>query len=74
MMVDCLGRCIGDLVQRGVIKGLQPSSQPLIFSHGQFVDDTIFMGKFEVKEARNLKKLKIYILQPRVNWLIGIKV
>ena len=56
IMADCLGRFIGDLVHRGLIKGLQPSFHPLIFSHGQFVDDTIFMGKVEVKEARNLKQ------------------
>ena len=56
IMADLLGRFLGDLVQRGVIKGFQPSSQPLICSHGQFVDDTIFMGKSEVKEARNLKQ------------------
>lgn len=43
-------------MHKGVIKGLQPSSHPLIFSHGQFVDDTIFMGKYEVREARNLKQ------------------
>lgn len=55
-MTDCLGRYIGDLIQRGVIKGLQPSSHPLICSHGQFVDDTIFMGKFKVKEVRSLKQ------------------
>lgn len=56
IMADCLERYIGDLVHKGVIKGLQPSSQPLICSHGQFVDDTFFMGKSEVKEARNLKQ------------------
>ena len=56
IMANCLGRYIGDLVQRGIIKGLQPSSHPLICSHGQFVDDTIFMGKSEVKEARSLKQ------------------
>ena len=55
IMADCLGRYIGDLVLKGDIKGLQPSSHPLICSHGQFVDDTIFMGKSEVREARNLK-------------------
>ena len=34
IMADCLGRYIGKLVLDGDIKGLQPSSQPLIFSHG----------------------------------------
>ena len=63
IMVDFLGRYIGDLVQKGVIKGLHPSSQSLIFSHGQFVDDTIFMGKSKVNEARNLKQaLNLYSL------------
>ena len=56
IMADCLGRHIGDLVNRGVLKGLQPSSHPLVYSHGQFVDDTIFMGKAEMKEARNQKQ------------------
>lgn len=61
IMADCLGRYIGKLVLDGEIKGLQPSSQPLIFSHGKFVDDTIFMGKAEVREARNLKNtLSLY--------------
>ena len=61
IMADCLGRYIGELVQQGVIKGLQPSSQPLTCSHGQFVDDTIFMGKYEVNEARDLKQaLNLY--------------
>ena len=56
IMANYLGRYIGDLVQKGIIKGLQPSSHPLICSHGQFVDETIFMGKAEVKEAKNLKQ------------------
>ena len=47
IMADCLGRYIGQLVLEGEIKGLQPSSQPLICSHRQFVDDTIFMGKLK---------------------------
>ena len=34
IMADCLGRHIGDLVNRGIIKGLQPSSHPLVFCHG----------------------------------------
>ena len=60
-MADCLGRYIGDLVQQGVIKGLQPSSQPLTCYHGQFVDDTIFMGKSKVNKVRNLKQaLNLY--------------
>ena len=54
-MADSLGRYIGKLILQGDIKVLQPSSQPLTCSHGQFVDDTIFMVKDEVKEARNLK-------------------
>ena len=56
-MADFLGRHIGDLVNRGIIKGLQPSSHPLVYSHGQFFHDTIFMGKAEVKEAKNLKQV-----------------
>ena len=70
-MTDCLGRYIGKLVSQGDIKGLQPSSQPLTCSHGQFVDDTIFMGKVDVKEARNLKKalnLYSYALGQLINW------
>lgn len=70
-MANCLGRYIGDLVQKGVIKGLQPSFQPLICSHGQFVDDTIFMGKSKVNEAKNLKQsLNLYssALGQLVNW------
>ena len=60
-MADCLGRYIGKLVFQGDIKGLHPSSQPLTCCHGQFVDDTIFMGKADVKEATNLKKaLNLY--------------
>ena len=53
-MAECLERYIGKLVLQGEIKGLQPLSQPLICSHGQFVDDTTFMGKVEVREDRNL--------------------
>ena len=61
IMADCLGRYIRDLVQKGVIKGLQPSSHPLTCSHSQFVDDTIFMGKSKVNEARNLNQaLNLY--------------
>ena len=56
-MVDWLGSYIGKLFLDGDIKGLQSSSQPLIYFHGQFVDDTIFMGKDDVREARNLKKV-----------------
>ena len=53
-MANCLGKYIGKLVQQGDIKGLQPSSQPPTCFHGQFVNDTIFMGKAEVREARNI--------------------
>ena len=56
IIADCLGRYIGKLVQGGDIKGLQPSSEPLTCSYDQFVDDTIFMGKADVREARTLKK------------------
>ena len=70
-MADCLGRYIGKLVLQGNIKDLRPSSQPLTCSHGQFFDDTIFMGKVEVKEARNLKKaFNLYssTLGQLINW------
>ena len=70
-MADCLGRYIGNLVSQGEIKGLQPSSHPLVCFHGKFVDDTIFMGKAKVREARNLKKalsLYSYASGQLLNW------
>ena len=67
IMADFLGRYIGNLVSLGVIKGLQPSYHPLIFSHEKFVDDTIFLGKDEIREARNLKNSLISILSYLVN-------
>lgn len=71
IMADCLGRYIGKLVCLVEIKGLRPSSHPLICSHEQFVDDTIFLGKAEVREARNLKKaLNLYssASSQLINW------
>ena len=70
-MAEYFGRYIGNLVSQGDIKGLQPSSHPLICSHGKFVDDTIFLGKAEVREARNLKKaLNLYTSTSSqlINW------
>lgn len=60
-MADSLGRYIGKLVLKGEIQGVRPTSQPLLCSHEKFVDDTIFKGKFDVREARSLKKpLNLY--------------
>ena len=70
-MADCLGRYIENLVSLGEIKGLWPSSHPLICSHEQFMDNTIFVEKVEVREARNLKKaLNLYScdLDQLINW------
>lgn len=71
IMTYCLGRYIGKLVLKGEIQGLQPSSHPLVCSHEQFVDDTIFLGKDDVREARNFKKaLNIYspAIGELINW------
>lgn len=70
-MVDSLGRYIEKLVLRGEIQGLRPSSHPLIFSHEKFADDTIFLGKANVREVISLKKaLNIYssIFGQLINW------
>ena len=70
-MADFIGRFIGILVLKGEIQGVRPTSQPLLCSHEKFVDDTIFMGKADVREARSLKKsLNLYspVIGKLVNW------
>ena len=61
IMLDSLGTYIGKMVLRGEIQGMRPTSHLLICSHEHFVDDTIFLGKTNVREARSLKKaLNLY--------------
>ncbi|XP_057851799.1 uncharacterized protein LOC131061986 [Cryptomeria japonica] len=55
-MAECLGRCIGKLVEKRKFCGLNPSSTDQICSHQQFADDSIIMGKAIVKDSRSLKK------------------
>ena len=45
-----------NMVLKGDFVGLNPSSIALVFSHQQFVDDSIVMGEASVKNARNIKK------------------
>ena len=57
LLVECLGRLIHDKRNKGEIIGLKPSSGPLIFSHQQFIFDTILGGEALMKEARNVKSI-----------------
>lgn len=54
--MECLGIFIGKLVEKGEFCGLKPSLVDQVFSHQQFVDDSIIMGKSSVKDSRSLKK------------------
>ncbi|XP_059070509.1 uncharacterized protein LOC131860151 [Cryptomeria japonica] len=56
-MAECLGRCIGKLVEKGEFCGLKPSSADQVCSHQQFVDDSIIMGKASMQDSRSLKKV-----------------
>ena len=42
----CLGRLIHEKRSKGELKGIKPSLGPDIFSHQQFMDDTILGEKF----------------------------
>ena len=55
-MVECLGRFIKALVHKGDFIGLKPSSKNQIYSHQQFVDDSILMGEASIKNAKIIKK------------------
>lgn len=71
IMIDSLDKYIGRFVLRGVIQGVRPSSHLLLYSHEQFVDDTIFLEKYDVREVRGLKKaLNLYSTTTRklINW------
>ena len=54
---ECLGKIVHDKRSKGELIGIKPSLSPVIFSHQQFVDDTILEGEDLVKEARNIKKI-----------------
>lgn len=56
ILAKCLGRLIHDK-SSGFFKGIKPSSSSLVFTHQQFVDDTILRGEVSVKEARNVKDI-----------------
>ncbi|XP_059075419.1 uncharacterized protein LOC131875341 [Cryptomeria japonica] len=55
-MAECLGRFIGKLVEKGEFRGLKPSLADQVCSHQQFVDNSIIMGNYFVKDSRSLKK------------------
>ena len=46
---------MSNMVVKGDFVGLSPSSSTLVFSHQQFVDDSIVMGEASVRNARNIK-------------------
>ena len=55
ILVEFLERLIHDKMSRGEIVCLKPSSGPLIFSHQQFMDDTILGREASMKEDRIVK-------------------
>lgn len=57
ILAKCLGRNIKKLIDQRSIIGLRPSSSLLIYSHQQFVDDTILMGRSTVTEAKTFKRI-----------------
>ncbi|XP_057841593.2 uncharacterized protein LOC131051207 [Cryptomeria japonica] len=55
-MAECLGRNLQRMVEQGSIMGLKPSSSNMVYTHQQFMDDTILMGRSTMVEARNMRK------------------
>ena len=53
---ECLGRFVNNIVVKGDIISLNPSSSSLVCSHQQFVDDSIVMGEASMRNARKIKK------------------
>lgn len=58
-MVEVLGRMVSNRRNAKRIQGLKPSSNNVIVSHHQFVDDTILIGKASMWEARNFKDVLV---------------
>ena len=50
------GRFIGALVHKVDLVGLKSSSKNQIYSHQQFLDDSIIMGEALIKNAKIIKK------------------
>lgn len=55
-MVECLGRYVERMIQKGDFVELRPSSKEQTCSHKKKSDDLIVMAEALVKNARNIKK------------------
>lgn len=57
LMVEVLGRSLRKAKEEGHIIGLKLARDSDCYTHHQFVDDTILMGKVDKKEARKLNDI-----------------
>lgn len=55
ILVECLGRLISTKRVKDILKGINPSSDSLNFTHQKFVDDTIMGGEASISKARVVK-------------------
>lgn len=54
-MEEALGRTLSKIKKLGDIKGIRPANNYPSFTHHQFVDDTILIGKANIEEDRIMK-------------------
>lgn len=54
-MAKCFGRFIDRMVQKGEFVDLRPSSKDQIYSHANFVDDSIVLGEATIKNAWDIR-------------------